>query len=66
MPLPFNIFDRFKQQISELHAASDPDTINQLQDDVAQLQSDVVILQDEIDNIETATDLKKIFLLMGC
>lgn len=31
MSLPFNIFDRFKQQIVELQAESDPAAVAQLQ-----------------------------------
>jgi hypothetical protein len=61
MSLPFNIFDRFKQQIAELQAESDPAAVAQLESDVAQLQSDVTTLDsDKQNNLISGTNIKSI------
>jgi hypothetical protein len=59
MSLPFNIFDRFKQQIADLQAESDPAAVAQLESDVAQLQSDVITLDsDKQNNLISGTNIK--------
>jgi hypothetical protein len=61
MSLPFNIFDRFKQQIADLQAESDPAAVAQLESDVAQLQSDVTTLDsDKQNNLISGTNIKSI------